>query len=409
MQKYSRWYFLLIIFLLFIGIKVVFSHGHEHAEEEIKGPHGGQLVEHGRISLETIIVEKGVPPRMHVYVYYKNKQIAPEKISLQMQLKRFGGEVEAIHFNPSKDFLESREVISEPHSFDVNVKLSYKKKDYAWQYPSYEGRLSLPQNIISEAGIKTRTSGAATLFEKLTVYGKILANRDAMAPIYPRYSGIIKSMNKNLGDSVQKGEVIANIESNESLQNYSIASPITGTITKKNVTVGEMVKEDKPIYEIADLNTVWADLTLYRKDANQVRKGMKVIVSGDEGKPRTQSIINYISPLGIEDSQTVLARVILTNDHQQWLPGMYVNSTIILAEKIVRVAVPDSALQRLGDKEVVFVRKGNTFEATPVVLGERGDRWVEILSGLKPGQSYVTENSFFLKADLGKSSAEHDD
>lgn len=72
------------------------------------------------------------------------------------------------------------------------------------------------------------------------------------------------------------------------------------------------------------------------------------------------------------------------------------------------VAVRLSALQRMDEQDVVFVQQGDYFEATPVTLGQRDEQWVEILSGLEAGQRYVTKNSFYIKAELGKEGASHE-
>lgn len=381
------------------------THGHETAKT---GPHGGKQLQDGQLSVEITMFEKNSPPYWRVYVTHSNDAVKPQQVQLNMTLNRFNGKQEIIDFIPMEDFLQSRQAIAEPHSFDVQVSLVYQGKPYRWQYADYEGRLTLSDDMMKAVGIKTAIAKRRLIDRQLAVVGKIMANRDAMAPIYPRYAGIVQSVHKNLGDEVKKGEVLAVVESNESLQRYTITAPINGTIVRKTVALGEMVKIDNPIYEIADLDSVWADLTLYRKEAPWVKKGMKVIVSSDGGMPRMASVISYISPLGIEDSQTVLARAVLANPDRKWLPGMYVNAQITISTHQAVVAVPLKALQRWHHQSVVFVRRGNQFEATPVKLGHRNNQWVEILDGLEPGDEYVVENSFFLKADLDKSGLGHE-
>ncbi|MFC3909703.1 efflux RND transporter periplasmic adaptor subunit [Legionella dresdenensis] len=270
------------------------------------------------------------------------------------------------------------------------------------------GQIQLTDEAVTRNQIKIEQAQSATIRRVLDVVGKIRVNTDNAAVIFPRYYGIIKSMTKNLGDSVVKGEAIAVVESNESLQSYTIYSPIAGTVVKKQAIAGELAKGDKPIYQIANLDTVWADLTVYRKEANLVKKGMAVTINADAGGTEARSVISYISPLGIEDSQTILARAILTNPTGEWLPGMYISGTILLAENNVPVAVRPDAIQQLQDKTVVFVRKGQQFIPTPVTLGEQDAKWIEVKSGLNAGDSYAAENSFLLKADLGKNQIEHD-
>lgn len=405
--RFAKWW-CLIFFVCLFSNNIQANGSHDQEETMVKGSHGGRLFKQGALSLELVIYEKGMSPHFRAWIYHDGVPVKPEKLNLLIQLKRFGNAKETITFQSIDNFLQSEQVIAEPHSFDVSIKLNEQGTQYVWNYSSYEGRVKILPAMLKAAHIQTAVAKSEIIREQLNVVGKIMPNRDTMAPIYPRYSGIIKAMNKNLGDAVSRGDVLVIIESNESLQNYNIVAPVNGTVVQKRATTGELAKGDRAIYEIADLNNVWADLTLYRKEAPLVKQGMTVIVTGDEGKPQSTTSINYISPLGIEDSQTILARAILPNQDRTWLPGMYVNAAITIKEKAVEVAVPLASIQRLQDMDVVFIQQGDMFEATPVELGEQDDHFVEIRSGLKPGQRYVSENSFFLKAELGKNGASHE-
>lgn len=373
-----------------------------------KGPNGGRLFKEGDLALELLIVEHGMPPHFRAYLYKDGATVLPTKVELMVELTRFSGQKEQITFIPINDFLQSNQTIDEPHSFDVTIRGSYAGKQLAWHYATYEGRVQIVPALLKAAGIQTAIAEQQTIKTQLNVVGKIATNRDTSAPIYARYSGIIKSMTKNLGDEVTKGDLLAIVESNESLQSYEIKAPITGTIVQKYAANGEFAQNTKPIYEIANLANVWADFTLYRKDVPLVKPGMEVIVTGDEGMPKSISTISYISPLGIEDSQTTLARAVLNNEPRLWLPGMYVNSSIVIKEKTVPVAVLLSALQKMGKQDVVFIQRGDYFEATPVRLGDKDKQWAEVISGLEAGQSYVSQNSFYIKAEIGKEGAHHE-
>ncbi|KTD70769.1 MULTISPECIES: efflux RND transporter periplasmic adaptor subunit [Legionella] len=411
-KKFASLLFL-IVFLSPLITPMVFGaedepQKNESQEEFEKGPQGGRLFKKENIALELLIFERGMPPHFRAYLYQDGKAISPDVAKFTAELTRFNGKKEVVTFSPIDNFLQSDQVIKEPHSFDVTLQLMISGKSYNWQYNTYEGRIKLVPAMLQAANIQTEKAESQTIKTQLQVVGKIVPNRDTMAPIYARYAGIIKVMNKNLGDEVSKGDLLATIESNESLQNYNINAPITGTIVQKYVTNGELAQSNKPIYDVANLNNVWADFTLYRKETPLVKNGMIVIVIGDEGQPKTTSHISYIAPLGIEDSQTTLARAVLPNEQREWIPGMYVNGYIIIKEKTVPVAVPLAALQRIGEQDVVFVQQGDYFEATPVVLGQRDKQWVEVVSGLDAGEHYVTKNSFYLKAELGKEGASHE-
>lgn len=395
------------LFLLGMSLTALWAtEQHQHVIE--KGTQGGHLFRKERLTLELLMFERGMPPHFRAYLYDDGVLIAPNQAQLTIQLTRFNQKTDVITFIPMGNFLQSKQEIKEPHSFDIALQLTLSGKSYHWHYESYEGRLQLLPAMLQAANIQTEKAESHIIKTQLKVVGKIIPNRDTMAPIYARYSGIIKAMNKNLGDEVSKGDLLATIESNESLQNYTITSPITGTIVQKYATSGELAQNTKPIYDVANLNTVWADFTLYRKEAPLVKRGMSILVTGDEGAPKANSIISYIAPLGIEDSQTTLARAVLTNESRIWLPGMYVNGEIVINEKIVPVAVRLSAVQRMGEHNVVFVQQGDYFEVTPIELGQGDKQWVEVVSGLDAGQRYVTENSFYLKAELGKEGASHE-
>ncbi|WP_058388270.1 efflux RND transporter periplasmic adaptor subunit, partial [Legionella cherrii] len=292
-----------------------------HLEEIAKGPQGGRLFKESSIALELLIFERAMPPHFRAFLYKDGALITPEAAQLTVQLTRFNGKKEEITFKHIEDFLQSNQIVQEPHSFDVSIQLAFEGKQYQWHYATYEGRIKIVPDILKSADIQVATAQSQTIKTQLKVVGKIVPNRDTLAPIYARYSGIIKSLTKNLGEEVTKGEVLAIIESNESLQNYTITAPITGTIIQKYATNGELAQNTKPIYEVANLATVWADFTLYRKEAPLVKQGMEVIVTGDGGTPESTATISYIAPLGIEDSQTTLARAVLSNDNHIWLPG----------------------------------------------------------------------------------------
>ena len=72
------------------------------------------------------------------------------------------------------------------------------------------------------------------------------------------------------------------------------------------------------------------------------------------------------------------------------------------------MTIPLTAVQKAGEEDVVYVVAGEKYTQRVVRLGKRDARRVEVLSGLKPGEVVVTEQSFLIKADIEKSTAEHD-
>jgi cobalt-zinc-cadmium efflux system membrane fusion protein len=233
-------------------------------------------------------------------------------------------------------------------------------------------------------------------------------NEDHLAPYAPRYPGLVREARKRLGDPVARGDVLAVIESNESLQSYEIRSSIAGTVVAKDAAPGEFASESRVIYTVTDLSTVWADLYVSYDDFRLLRAGQIATVETREGKIRAEGALLHLSAVGTETTQKLLARVEVPNPGGEWRPGLFVTGKIAVGEENVPVAVKATALQKFRDWDVVFLNDGATFQAVPLELGRRDAEWVEVLSGLEPGQRYAAEGSFIVKADVGKSGATHD-
>ncbi|MES2546853.1 MAG: efflux RND transporter periplasmic adaptor subunit [Pseudomonadota bacterium] len=196
--------------------------------------------------------------------------------------------------------------------------------------------------------------------------------------------------------------------STKGLTRYEIRSPIDGVVTNKQISQGQVVSEIDSIYEISDLSTVWAEITIYAKDINTVKVGQKVTIKATAFEAETTGTIAYVGALVGEQSRTAMARVVLNNADRTWLPGLPVNVELVSDEVKVPLAVSVEGLQTLRDWSVVFARYGEYFEARPLVLGRRDDQYVEVLKGVQVGERYAAGNSFLVKADIGKAGASHD-
>lgn len=189
------------------------------------------------------------------------------------------------------------------------------------------------------------------------------------------------------------------------LTRYELKSPINGTIVEKQIALGETVKEDANIFVIADLSTVLGGISVYARDLNAVRIGQKVNVKAQALDMEATGTIYYIGPLIGAQTRAAKAYVSIPNTRELWRPGLFVTVEVVREEVKVPVAVTADAIQTLKNHSVVFVQYDTHFEAHPVELGRTDGKWVEIRSGLSPGEKYVSKNSFTLKAELGKSGA----
>ncbi len=189
---------------------------------------------------------------------------------------------------------------------------------------------------------------------------------------------------------------------------YALKSPINGVVTRKQVVNGQVIELLQILFEVADLNTVWAEISIPTKDLGVVKVGQSVAVSATAFAQTETGKITYTAPLIDSQSRTATARVVLNNQKRNWLVGLPVNIDLVAEEVNVPLAVSVEAIQSLQYGDVVFGRYGNYFEARPVELGRRDSKYVEVLSGLIEGEQYAAGNSFVVKAELGKAGATHD-
>jgi cobalt-zinc-cadmium efflux system membrane fusion protein len=385
------------------------DHAHHagHAEAEMpRGPHGGRLLSDGPFALEVTVYERGVPPEFRVYAYHRDQPVAPEHVTLGMELERLDGERDRFRFVPQGDFLRGQGKVSEPHSFDVTVEAGYGGGNYRWQYQNHEGRTRIGDALASASGVETDVSGPARIRESVTLTGRVQADPNRLSRVRARFPGVVKEVRRELGDRVETGDLLARVQSNESLQTYPVRAPIAGVIVHRDIQVGEATGAES-LFIIADLSRVWAELDVFGHSLSRVQAGQTVVVESLNGQT-LEGHIDWLSPLAAHGSQSVTARVELSNENLQLRPGQFVRGRVTLLEQDVPLAVRLSALQRFRDFDVVFAKYGETYEVRMLELGKRDEQWVEVLAGLKPGVQYVTANSYLIKADIEKSGASHD-
>jgi cobalt-zinc-cadmium efflux system membrane fusion protein len=270
-----------------------------------------------------------------------------------------------------------------------------------------ENSVTMSDAKVAAAGIELLEAKPGELRDSLRLNGIIQPNQETVVQVTPRFPGIVREVRKRLGDKVVKGELLAKVESNQSLTVYELAAPIAGTVIERQAALGEFASEQKPLFIVADLSTVWIDFSVYRRDFARVRLGQSVIIDAEDGGPPIQATIAYVSPLGSSDTQSGLARAVVANDGRL-RPGLFVTGRVLLSVKPVDIAISAAAIQTLEGKSVVFARNGDRFEAREVELGGRDGERIEVLFGLLPGDIYAGRNSFVVKAEIGKESAAHE-
>lgn len=271
-----------------------------------------------------------------------------------------------------------------------------------------DGTVVLSDAKVAAAGIELLSAGAATLRDGLALHGIIQPNHEMLAQVTPRFPGVVRDIKRRIGDVVPKGDLLAVVESNQSLTPYELRASMAGTVVDRQISLGEFVSEQKPAFVVADLSSIWVDFSVYRRDLARVRAGDKIAIDVEDGGAPVQTALTYLSPVGSSETQSVLARAIVANADGRFRPGMFVRGRVLLAEKPVALAVKLTALQMLENRAVVFVRSNDKFEARDVLVGARDAEWAEITFGLAEGDVYAAANSFVIKAELAKGTAAHE-
>lgn len=384
------------------------GHVETSAEEYERGPHRGRMLRDGDFAVEMTIFEDGVEPEFHVYLYRKDKPLDPKSAQVSVELARLGGKVDRFAFTPVEDYLRGGGVVREPHSFDVKVQAVEGGRTHRWAYASYEGRTTISAEAAKAGGVRTEVAGPAVIGELIDMSGRVEIKPEGKAEVRAWYPGRILSLRGELGQSVRKGQILARVESSDSLQAYNIPSPISGVIVEKTANVGGVAGE-RPLYVVADPTQLHAEFFVYPRDAERVRVGQTVEVRSLSGEARLNARVETILPTADLASQTLMAHVHLPpGAAANFRPGMGVEGSFMVGAQTAPLAVRTRALQRFRDFTVVFAKVGDTYEVRMLELGRRTPEWTEVLGGLDPGTEYVVDGAFLIRADIEKSGASHD-
>lgn len=340
--------------------------------------------------------------------------------------------------------------------------------------------IALSEAQIEAAGVVVATAAPAEISTILALPGEIRFNDDRTAHVVPKLAGVVTAVHAQLGQAVQRGQLLAVLASSAlseqrselltaqkrlalaattlererrlwqdqisaeqdylqarqahaeaelavqnarqklsvlgagavpgaQLNQLELRAPFAGTVMEKHLALGEAIKEDANVFTISDLSTVWADFAVPPQDLDRVRVGDTVTVRATALATRAQAggKISYVGSLLGEQTRTANARVALANPARAWRPGLLVSVEVQSGRSAAAVTVAAEAVQTVDGQPAVFVRNAKGFQVQPVVLGRSDGQRTEVLQGLRAGAQYAAANSYVLKAELGKDSAEH--
>lgn len=188
--------------------------------------------------------------------------------------------------------------------------------------------------------------------------------------------------------------------------NSYLSAPIGGTVVRRGVMLGETVSAgdagSQTLFTIADDSVVWADIGVYKQDISRIREQAAVVLKSDDGTILAESSVAFILPIINETSRTATARVILENPDGRLRPGQFVTADISVGQSRPVLRVPLASVQTVENKASVFVPVEGGFTPKTVTIGSESSGFVEIRSGLRAGDRFVSEGAFTLKAQLEK-------
>ncbi|RLJ40033.1 cobalt-zinc-cadmium efflux system membrane fusion protein [Acidovorax sp. 106] len=187
--------------------------GEHHEKSPSQGAHGGQLFKEGDLTLEALLSEDGGEPRLRLWLLDKDQPLALSAATVAATVVRPSGEKQALSFVQDKGGWVSREVVEEPHAFDIEMVARRGKDSLKFVMSKEEGKVELTDAQIQAAAISIDTASAATIQSALVLPGEIRLNEDRTSHVVPRLAGVVEHVNANLGQVVKKGQILATLAS----------------------------------------------------------------------------------------------------------------------------------------------------------------------------------------------------
>ena len=191
----------------------------------------------------------------------------------------------------------------------------------------------------------------------------------------------------------------------EPMINFDILSPISGTVTRRDVALGDYVKEGNPLFEVIDLRKVWVMFDAYESDLPWIKKGDEINFTMQSLPGKTYSgKVTYIDPFIDPSTRVAQVRIEMNNPDLKFKPEMFANGVLEskIAEKSNSLLIPKSSILWTGKRAVVYVkvpnRKSPSFLYREIVLGPEAGNFYVVSSGLMEGEEIATNGVFKIDA-----------
>ena len=200
---------------------------------------------------------------------------------------------------------------------------------------------------------------------------------------------------------ISANEISAIERSGQIRKTLTLHSPFGGYVLEKNVLEGQRIMMGDALYKVADLSVVWVEGEVFEQDLAAVHLGEQVTVEFEALTGQTMTgRITYIYPTVNPETRTAKIRIALPNSGMRLKPGMYATIRMNSSAHVTTLGVPRAAVLQTGERSLVFVKAGNgQLQPREVKVGAASDDRIEILSGLRAGETVVASATFLVDAE----------
>jgi cobalt-zinc-cadmium efflux system membrane fusion protein len=257
--------------------------GEHHEKSEAKGAHGGTVFKEGDFSLEALLQEDGGEPRLRIWLFDKGKALPLNAATVTATVTRLTDEKQKLTFVQEKDSLVSKEIVPEPHAFEIEIIAQTATEPFMFVMSKEEGKVELADAQIKAASITVDTTSAANIKTALLLPGEIKLNEDRTSHVVPRLAGVVESVSASLGQVVKKGQVLA-----------AIASPTASEQRSELQTAHKRLALAKTTYERE--KKLWEQKVSAEQDYLQARQALS------EAEVAVANANQKLSALGLSTS-----------------------------------------------------------------------------------------------------------
>jgi len=180
-----------------------------------------------------------------------------------------------------------------------------------------------------------------------------------------------------------------------------------GVVLDRQVNPGEIVSQNKELFNIADLSTIWLTGYAFEKDTSLLKVGQNVegMLEDTNGKT-VKGRLSYVASMLDTEKKTLEVIADIPNENFAIKPNMYAQM-IVDVGMVNDLAVPNTALQKYGDYNFAYVEvKPHVYEERKVIIGQHNDKYTQVKSGLKSGEKVVSNGGFSLLGESIKAKEE---